>query len=128
MSIPLSNSFFLEPQILSRKARATATPILPSQYIEDIAQGFATNYFKTETPGEKYRDKNIQDVYDKGFRNLRLRCRADLYDAPYSAEETKFKAFLDKLEEVKTRGGARSENDHKSGPKFGFRNRTLTVQ
>ena len=65
-----------------------------------MGQGFATNYFKTETPAEKYNSKNIQDVYDRGFRNLRLRCRADLYDTPYEADDADFKEFLDELESV----------------------------
>jgi len=77
-----------------------SSPILPRIYKKNIAQGFSTNYFKTETPGEKYREKNIQDVYDRGFRNLRLRCSAELYEAPYKADNQKFKEFLDKLESV----------------------------
>ena len=83
-----------------RQGRDTSTAILPSKYKADMGQGFATNYFKTETPAEKYRAQNVQDVFDKGFRNLRLRCRADLYTAPYSAEDTDSKNFLDKLENV----------------------------
>lgn len=75
-------------------------PILAVDYARDVMkQGFATNYFKTDPPAKKYREQNIKDVHDRGFRNLRLRCRADLYDAPYETN-TKFDDFLEKLETV----------------------------
>ena len=72
-------------------------PVSAADYQHAIEQGFATNYFKAKNPAAKYRTKNIKDIYDKGFRNLRLRCRADLYDA-YNT--TRFTIFLEKLGEV----------------------------
>uniref|UniRef100_A0A7M5UIX4 Secreted protein n=3 Tax=Clytia hemisphaerica TaxID=252671 RepID=A0A7M5UIX4_9CNID len=90
-----------ESPILSRITRATEDeeiedPISPSDYAKDMAQGFATNYFKTSEPAIKYRGKNIIDVYARGFRNLRLRCRADLYDNIDKNDE-QFNNFLNKL-------------------------------
>ena len=52
------------------KAIDTCSPIQPKQWQQLAGSGFATNYFKT-TNYEKYNPKNIQHVYDKGFRNLR---------------------------------------------------------
>ncbi len=57
-----------------------------------------TNYFKTSVPAAKYRTDNIKDIYDKGFRNVRLRCLAQEYDDGY--DTTKFMNFLDRLTEV----------------------------
>ena len=48
----------------------------------------------------EYRPENIQDIYDRGFRNLRLRVRAGLYYPPYDNNNILFTWFLDKLEEV----------------------------
>ena len=78
-------------------------PVSPIEYQAVIGAGFATNYFKSSTsngptPAKKYRDDNIQDIYDIGFRNVRLRSRADLYDPPYENEQ--FATFLQKLYEV----------------------------
>lgn len=72
-----------------------ATPLTPSVYQRTIAQGFATNWFKTLELLEKYNHKNIKDIYERGFRNVRLRSRADLYSAPYN--DTKFNWFLGNL-------------------------------
>ena len=46
----------------------------------------------------KYRPQNIDDIFNEGFRNVRLRSRADLYSPPY--DDAKFEMFLTKLEEV----------------------------
>lgn len=70
-------------------------PISPADYQKVIAQGFATNWFKSKNPLGKYNDKNIEDIYAKGFRNVRLRSRADLYTAPYN--DSKFEWFLGNL-------------------------------
>jgi len=74
-------------------------PITASDYASILKQGFATNYFKVLPPGRKYRTQNIQDIADRGFSNLRLRSRADLYTAPYESSPD-FQDFLTKLEEV----------------------------
>ena len=52
-------------------------PIKNADYQGLIGPGFATNYFKT-LAFQKYHKQNLIDVYARGFRNLRLRCRADL--------------------------------------------------
>ena len=76
-------------------------PVPASEYHKIIKQGFSTNYFKPDDQLEKdfsYDPKHIQDVYDRGFRNLRLRCRPDSYNKQY--DSSNFTRFLDKLEEV----------------------------
>lgn len=74
-------------------------PITPEQYQAGIIRaGFSTNWFKTKTPMKKYSEQNIRDVHEKGFSNLRLRCRADLYSYDYST--VKFKQFLSDLTTV----------------------------
>ena len=47
---------------------------------------------------KKYSEQNIEDVRAKGFKNLRLRCRADLYSYDYTA--TNFTWFLGNLTTV----------------------------
>ena len=48
-------------------------PISPKEWQKVAGPGgFATSWFRSVEGFEnKYRKKNIQDVYDKGFRNLR---------------------------------------------------------
>lgn len=75
-----------------------STPISPRRYQKLIGPGFATNWFKTKEPMKKYSEQNIEDVCDKGFKNLRLRCRADLYSYDYTA--TNFTWFLGNLTTV----------------------------
>lgn len=67
-------------------------PIQPKIWQQLAGTGFATNYFKT-TNYRKYNPKNIQDVYDRGYRNLRLRCRTGLKDLQMDI-------FLDQLNRV----------------------------
>ena len=43
----------------------------------------------------KYNDRNIEDISLKGFTNVRLRSRADLYSPPYNS--TDFSYFLKNL-------------------------------
>lgn len=75
-------------------------PVSAADYQSVIKQGFATNYFKTRLPAAyKYKTKNIQDIYDKGFRNVRLRCRPELYNDNYDTPDFN-DDFLPKLEEV----------------------------
>lgn len=64
-------------------------PVSPTVYQRSIKQGFSTNYFKSPRPDRKY---NAENIYERGFRNLRLRARTDLYDAPYN--DNKFSVFL----------------------------------
>ncbi len=62
-------------------------------------KGLLPTNFKIRLPtADKYQTKNIQDLYDKGFRNVRLRCRPDLYEDQYDTAE--FNVFLTKLAEV----------------------------
>lgn len=73
-------------------------PIPPGRYQKLIGPGFATNWFKTKGPMKKYSEQNIKNVSDKGFKNLRLRCRADFYSYDYTA--TNFTWFLGNLTTV----------------------------
>lgn len=69
-----------------------------TEYQQLIGPGFSTNWFKTAVPMRKYSEQNIVDVSGKGFRNLRLICRADLYSYDYTA--TNFTWFLGNLTTV----------------------------
>ena len=73
-------------------------PISPKEYQAKIRAGFSTNWFKSKSPQKKYSEQNIIDVHEKGFSNLRLRCRADLYSYNYSA--VNFTWFLGNLTTV----------------------------
>ena len=73
-------------------------PISPEEYQAKIRAGFSTNWFKSKSPQKKYSEQNIIDVHEKGFSNLRLRCRADLYSYNYSA--VNFTWFLGNLTTV----------------------------
>ena len=64
--------------------RTLMSPISPSAYRLILNHGFSTNWFKTAEPLSKYNDRNIEDISLKGFTNVRLRSRADLYSPPYS--------------------------------------------
>lgn len=68
------------------------SPILAKDYHKKAAQGFSTNFFKTQD-FSKYNKTNIKDVKDAGFNNLRLRCRTDL-------DGYNMTVFLDNLETV----------------------------
>lgn len=59
------------------QTRASNTPYNTSAYQQKMGTGFSTNYFKTLN-FNKYRKQNIEDILQKGFKNVRLRCRADL--------------------------------------------------
>ena len=72
-------------------------PISPEDYQVILGQGYTTNYFKSKKLAVRYRTENIQDVYDKGFRNLRIHSRADLFN---TTSETRFQEFLTTLTEV----------------------------
>ena len=61
-------------------------PVSPADYQRIIKQGFTTNYFKTLPPAHKYQPENIEIIFAKGFRNVRLRSRAGLYTAPYNSD------------------------------------------
>ena len=90
--------------IVSKHASAQvdfSQPVTVTEYHKIIKEGFATNYFKFDKQLVKdfrYYPQNIQDVYDRGFRNLRLRCRPEVYQKPYDGSD--FTRFLDKLTEV----------------------------
>lgn len=89
-------SFLVALGLISTVLGADATPaISPVAYRQVIKQGFATNWFKTAEPLSKYHAKNIEDIYLKGFRNVRLRSRADLYSPPYNSID--FAWFLGNL-------------------------------
>jgi VCBS repeat-containing protein len=72
-------------------------PILATDYQTMIGAGFATNWFKSSVPLGQYDRSNLEDIFDAGFRNVRLRSRADLYPADGGAN---FTMFLDDLELV----------------------------
>ena len=95
MIISILVAFSIIPVVLGT---ARTSPISPAAYRKVIKQGFATNWFKREEPLSKYNDRNIKDIYLKGFRNVRLRSRADLYSPPYNSE--KFIWFLRNLTAV----------------------------
>lgn len=79
-------------------AAVETSPISTGWYRKLIGPGFSTNWFKTEEPMKKYSEQNIIDVSAKGFKNLRLRCRADLYSYDYTAAN--FTWFLGNLTTV----------------------------
>ena len=94
---------FLVSECVSQNTPAVdfSQPVSPQVYQGVIKQGFATNYFKTQIPlAFKYRTQNIQDIYDKGFRNLRLRVRTDSewFTAPYNNDN--FSIFLTNITDV----------------------------
>ena len=85
----------------SAQATDFSQPLMAAEYHKIIKQGFATFHFKSDKQLEEnfnYQPKNIHDVYDRGFRNLRLRCRPEPYEKPYNSSD--FTRFLNKLEEV----------------------------
>lgn len=68
--------------------------ILPKEWQKIAGTGFTTKWFKEIDGYEKwYRPQNIQDIYDKGFRNLRIRCRTGI-------PRLDINTFLPKLEKV----------------------------
>lgn len=77
-----------------------ADSITPANYSALIGPGFATNWFKAKKPLKKYHENNIQDVYDAGFRNLRIRCRADVHPNEKPLDSPEFVLFLQQLEKV----------------------------
>lgn len=77
--------FFLLLVEFETEAKAIDLPISPKKYQDMIHTGFNTNWFKRKDPMQHYSEQIIKDVRDKGFSNLRLRCRADLYSYNYSA-------------------------------------------
>lgn len=78
--------------------RNYSEPILAVDYSKELGYGFTTNWFKSYPPLSKYNSQNIKDVSNAGFRHLRLRSRADLYDAPYN--DTKSETFFTNLTSV----------------------------
>ena len=70
-------------------------PVDPFDYQQALQQGFDTNLFKLQRPpAYKYSGtQNIQDIYDRGFRNFRIRCEPATY-------KNNFEQFLIKLKEV----------------------------
>lgn len=76
-------------------------PISPEVYQKLIGHGFSVKYFTKLTDPflKNYDPQNIQDIYDAGFRNLRLRSCAACYPYPYNT--TNFtNTFLGGLEDV----------------------------
>lgn len=57
---------------------ASSSPISPQDYKNVLKQGFATTYFEQLNFDEVYDKKDVEDVAERGFTNLRLRCRQDL--------------------------------------------------
>ena len=88
----LSSSSLAEPNRAQRS-------FSPEEYQNLIGQGFSTNWFKSEVPLSKYHTQNIIDIAKKGFRNTRLRSRADLYSPPYPGS-SRLNSVLKDLEKV----------------------------
>jgi hypothetical protein len=63
-----------------------------------MKQGLDTNWFKTRRPFCRYDDKMIEDVVEKQFHNIRLRCNTEFFDGDYTS--ARFTRFLDELEHV----------------------------
>lgn len=84
--------------IASAKCTDFSKPVSPRSYSSVLGSGFSTNWFKSKDPMSKYNDQNIVDVYNAGFRNLRLRCLAENYPYPYATAN--FTSFLNDLEHV----------------------------
>ena len=76
-------------------------PVVAADYHQIIKEGFATNYFKSSFALRnrfKYNSKNIQDIYDKGFRNVRLRVRPRIFSITTTyADSIEFTWFLGNL-------------------------------
>lgn len=69
----------------SQAASDFSRPVTAAEYQGYLGQGFNANYFKREGgPLPKYNPQNIQILKDLGFRNLRIRCVASLYDDYHS--------------------------------------------
>ena len=60
------------------KTKASTTPLKPENYSTLMGNGFTTKYFKSLNFDTEYNKQHVADVYNRGFRNLRIRCRADL--------------------------------------------------
>ena len=71
------------------------TSYTPKEYQKILKQGFTTNWFKSENPLSKYNETSIQQVYDRNFRNLRIRCNSKFFNGSYDTQ--KFKSFLNNL-------------------------------
>ena len=69
----------------SQAAGDFSRPVTAAEYQGYLGQGFNANYFKRKGgPLPKYNPQNIQILKDLGFRNLRIRCVASLYDDYHS--------------------------------------------
>ena len=65
----------------SQAASDFSRPVTAAEYQGYLGQGFNANYFKRKGgPLPKYNPQNIQILKDLGFRNLRIRCVASLYE------------------------------------------------
>ena len=75
--------------------------VTATKYQGYLGQGFNANYFKREGgPLPKYNPENIQILKDLGFRNLRIRCDASLYDQDGYHSERFRNEFLANLTKV----------------------------
>ena len=102
MHLLLCYALFATSLIITELASAEVNfsqPVTAAEYHQTIKEGFSTNYFKGDNQLRKhfgYDPQNIQDIYDRGFHNVRLRCRPEkVYNPPY--EEIEFTWFLDNL-------------------------------
>ena len=75
-------------------------PVTAAEYQGYLGQGFNANYFKRKDPLAKYNPENIQILKDLGFRNLRIRCDASLYDQDGYHSEPFRNEFLANLTKV----------------------------
>lgn len=56
---------------------ASSTPLTASEYQSMLKYGFTTHYFKV-LDIDRYEPVDLDKIYEKGFRHLRLRSRSDL--------------------------------------------------
>ncbi|CAC5413376.1 unnamed protein product [Mytilus coruscus] len=76
-----------------KEVAASGSPISPQSYKNVLNQGFTTTYFEQLNFDQVYDKKDVEDVSERGFTNLRLRCREDL-------DGFNMTAFLANLETV----------------------------
>ena len=76
-------------------------PVTAAEYQGHLGPGMNANYFRHRVgPLAKYNPQNIQDLKDLGFRHIRLRCKADLYDSYSNSSERFRNVFLANLVKV----------------------------
>ena len=83
------------PACMCLLAGREKSPFTSKEYQSVIGQGLSTSWFKHRK--RYYNGTMVEDVYAKGFRNLRIRCNTEFFG--YNTGR-KFEKFLDNLEDV----------------------------